>query len=229
MIRGSKHCGDHTTHCYAPQPITADLIGRGGGLCGTHLKQTNNGRTSQDMDAWWIFEQISGPGMDEAQAILSLKLNSQHRALMTASDSGQQRCEANDPDDPTKDCPTLRNALAVALTVPPRDIRLRAVDTAGGVVDFQVVGGRAARHAVEEAVDVTHTNNENYGILASMGTIDGLTFADNPVMTENLVLATCMLSLSLSLFHFLYYKRSFYQARLGTSIEKTQKRATVFR
>jgi hypothetical protein len=92
----------------------------------------------------------------------------------------------------------LRNALAVALTVPPRDIRLRAVDTAGGVVDFQVVGGRAARHAVEEAVDVTHTNNENYGILASMGTIDGLTFADNPVMTENLVLATCMLSLSLS-------------------------------
>jgi hypothetical protein len=94
----------------------------------------------------------------------------------------------------------LRNALAVALTVPPRDIRLRAVDTAGGVVDFQVVGGRAARHAVEEAVDVTHTNNENYGILASMGTIDGLTFADNPVMTENLVLATCMLSLSLSLF-----------------------------
>ena len=88
MIRGTKTC-DKGAHCYAPQPITADLIGRGGGLCGTHLKQTNTGDPDQE-DAWWIFEQISGPGMDEQQAIVSVLLNSQHRALMTSADLGQQ-------------------------------------------------------------------------------------------------------------------------------------------
>ena len=88
MIRGTKTC-DKGAHCYAPQPITADLIGRGGGLCGTHIKQTNDGAADQE-DAWWIFEQISGPGLDEQQAILSLMLNSQHRALMTSADLGQQ-------------------------------------------------------------------------------------------------------------------------------------------
>lgn len=129
--------------------------------------------------------EISGPGMSEAQAILSLTLNSHHRNLITASDSGQDSCEPGDSDELNVGCPTLRykincmilplqiqwnvyktvcvrfcrNALAVALTVPPRDIQLRYVDTANGRVDFQVLGGRAARQAVEEAIDATHTDS----------------------------------------------------------------------
>ena len=43
-----------------------------------------------------------------------------------------------------------------------------------------------------EAVDTGHTNNENYGILASMGTVRGLEYADNPVMASQ-VAACCLL------------------------------------
>ena len=86
---------------------------------------------------------------------------SDSQRVATSACDPPQVCEAQDDADPTVGCPPLRNALAVALTVPPRDIKLTYVDTSSGQVDFEVIGGHAARQAVAEAVDTGHTSNEN--------------------------------------------------------------------
>ena len=93
--------------------------------------------------------------MNEAQAHVTLRLNSEHRTLMTANPGGPVSAGCTGPTS----CEPLRNALAIAVTVPPRDIRLATVDTSAGIVTFDVVGGKTAHDEVAQAASTEHTEN----------------------------------------------------------------------